>query len=281
MNLLRFLQEVDRRFLYALLLLAVCAPFFLKTRLPVPISPETQALYDRIEALPPGSFVLFGMDWSAGTRGENGAQTEALMRHLMKRKLRFAMLAFANAQGATLGQNIAERLQTEYGYREGIDWCNFGYKTDQQNFLQAFVRNIPGSIVADYRGVPIETLPVMKGINSGHDVAFLLEVTGTNTFNIYIQFMQGPADVPMAVALTAVMAPEAYNYVDSKQIVGMLNGLKGGNEYEQLLGVFGKASRASNSSSLAHLLIITFIALGNVAMLLERRQRARQIGYTG
>ena len=93
-----------------------------------------------------------------------------------------------------------------------------------------------------------------------------------------IQFMQGPADVPMAVALTAVMAPEAYNYVDSKQIIGMLNGLKGGNEYEQLLGVFGKASRASNSSSFAHLLIISFIALGNVAMLLERRQRARLSG---
>ncbi len=278
MNLLRFLQEVDRRFLYALLLLAVCAPFFLKTRIPVPISPETRALYDRIEALPPGSFVLLGMDWSAGTRGENGAQTEALMRHLMKRKLRFAMLAFSSPQGATLGQIIAERLQTEYGYREGIDWCNFGFKTDQQNFLQAFVRNIPASIGADARGIPIESLPVMKGINSGHDVAFLLEITGTNTFNIYIQFMQGPADVPMAVALTAVMAPEAYNYVDSKQIVGMLNGLKGGNEYEQLLGVFGKASRASNSSSFAHLLIITFIALGNVAMLLERRQRARLLG---
>lgn len=275
MYLLRILQQVDRRFLYALLMLAVCIPFFFKGRIPVPISPETRSLYTRIEELPPGSFVLVGMDWSASTRGENGAQSEALLRHLMKRHLRFAMIAFANPQGSTLGQELAERLQGEYGVTQGVDWCNFGYKADQPNFLQAFIRNIPASVGTDARGLPIETLPVMKGINSGKDIALLLEITGTNTYNTYIQFLQGPANVPMGVALTAVMSAEAYNYLDSKQLIGLVNGLKGAIEYEQILGAFGKASRASNSSSLAHLLIITFIILGNIAMLLERRQRAR------
>ena len=217
--------------------------------------------------------MVFGVDWSASTRGENGAQTEALMQHLMRRHLRFGLIAFANPQGSTLGENAALRLQTQYGYHEGVDWCNFGYKTDQQNFLQAFVRSIPASVVTDVRGIALEKLPVMQGVNSGKDVALLLEVTGTNTYNVWIQFMQGPANVPMGAALTAVMAPEAYNYLDSGQIIGLVNGLKGATEYEQELGIFGKASRASNSSSLAHLLIISFIILGNIAMLLERRQR--------
>ncbi len=278
MNILRFLQQVDRRFLYALLMLAVCAPFFVKTRLPTPISPETLALYDRIEALPPDSFVLIGMDWTASTRGENGAQTEALMVHVMRRHLRFAMIAFNSPQGSTLGEDIAQRLQAQYGYREGVDWCNFGYKADQQNYLQAFVRDIPASVVTDVRGKALASLRVMRGISSGRDVSLLLEITGTNTYNIWIQFFQGPASVPMGASLTAVMAPEAYTYLDSKQIVGLVNGLKGATEYEQLLGVFGKASRAGNSSSLAHLLIIGFIILGNVAMLLERRQQARTGG---
>jgi len=279
-NILRILQQVDRRFLYALLMLAVCIPFFFTGRIPVPISPETRALYTRIEELPPDSFVLIGMDWSASTRGENGAQAEALMRHLMKRRLRFAMIAFANPQGSTLGQELAERLQGEYGVTQGKDWCDFGYKTDQQNFLQAFVRNIPASVGTDERGLPLETLPVMKGIYSGKDISLFLEITGTNTYNVYIQFLQGPANVPMGVALTAVMSAEAYNYLDSKQIIGLVNGLKGAIEYEQLLPAFGKASHASNSSSLAHLLIITFIILGNIAMLLERRQRSRPGGMS-
>ena len=258
-----------------MLLMAVCLPFFIKKSIPMPISPETRSLYERIEALPEGSFVLVGMDWGAGTKGENGAQSEALLRHLMRKHLRFAMITFANPQGSTFGQNIAERLQGEYGYKQGENWCNFGYKTDQQNFLQAFVRNIPESVGTDSRGIPLEKLPVMKGIDSGKDLNFFVEITGTNTYNIYIQFLQGPAGVPMGAALTAVMAPEAFNYLDSKQMVGMLYGMKGATEYEQLMGVFGAASRAGNSSALAHMLIITLILLGNIAMLLERRQLAR------
>lgn len=60
MNILRLLQEVDRRVLYVLLLLAVTLPFFVKFRLPVAVSPPTQALYDAIDNLPENSFVLFG-----------------------------------------------------------------------------------------------------------------------------------------------------------------------------------------------------------------------------
>ena len=70
---------------------------------------------------------------------------------------------------------------------------------------------------------------------------------------------------------------EAFNYLDSGQIVGLLQGLQGAVEYEQLLNTFGRATRASNSLSSAHLLLITFIVLGNIAMLLERGKR-RNLG---
>src|SRR5437879_3251405 len=106
MRLLRFLQTVDRRFLYALLLLSVTVPLFLNISLPFPTSSQTDKVYDAIEALPPNSFVLFAVDWSASTSGENRPQTEALMRHVMRKHLRFAILAF-EPQGKTLGQAIA------------------------------------------------------------------------------------------------------------------------------------------------------------------------------
>ncbi|HZP85162.1 MAG TPA: hypothetical protein VFB21_26300 [Chthonomonadaceae bacterium] len=274
MNILRLLQTVDRRFLYALLLLAVTVPFFLDIRLPVPISPQTQALYNAIENLPPNSFVLLGSDWSAGTRGENRPQTEAVMRHLMKRKLRFAILAF-EAQSATLAQDIATRLQSEYGVKEGVNWVNWGYKVDVVNFLKALVQNVPQTASADVHGTPTAQLPVMQGIHTAKDIALLIDITPSSTYQAYIQFVQGPYQIPMGLAPTAVMAPEAFNYLDSRQLIGMIAGLQGAIEYEQLLGVVGKATRASVSSSFAHLLIIFFILLGNAAMILERRQRAR------
>ncbi len=273
MNILRLLQEVDRRFLYALLIVAVTVPFFLTIRLPVPISPQTQALYDKIESLPPNSFVLFGVDWSAGSRGENRPQTEALMRHLMRRKLRFALLAF-DPQASTLAQTIALRIQGQYGYQEGVNWVNWGYKTSMSLFLKALVQDIPHTAATDVHGRPVGTLPVMQGIHSARDISLLLDVTPTPSFQVYIQFVQGPYQIPMGLAPTAVMAPEAFTYLDSHQLVGMVTGLQGAIEYEQLLGFVGSATRASVSSSFAHLLILLFILLGNVAMILERRQRA-------
>ena len=286
MNILRLLQEVDRRVLYVMLLLAVTMPFFVKFRVPVAVSPPTKALYDAIDNLPENSFVLFGPNYSGGTRGENGAQTEALLRHLMimwhKKKVRFGILAF-DPQGKTLAQNIALGLQEEYnkqGYdvKEGTSWVNFGYRVDQQNFVRAMVKDVPGTLAKDVHDSSLAALPVMQGVHTAKDIAMILDVNPTNAYTIYIQFMQGPYKIPMGLAPTAVMAPEAFNYLDSGQIVGLLQGLQGAVEYEQLLNTFGRATRASNSLSAAHILLIGFIVLGNIALLMERSKQRRAGG---
>ena len=175
-------------------------------------------------------------------------------------------------------------MQARYGYQEGENWVNFGYQVDAKNFLKSFVQDIPSAIKQDKRGIDIKTLPVMQGIHSATDIKFLMCVTPTSIYNTYIQFVAGPKRIPMGLAPTSVMVPEAYNYLDSKQLVGMMPGLPGAGEYESKLtsqyptAQKTKASSFSNSASFAHLLIILFILLGNAAMILERRQRARMGG---
>ncbi len=275
MKLLRTLQTVDRRVLYALLLLAVTAPFFMSFKVPVSISPPTQKLYDTIESIPEGSFIIFGTDWSAGTRGENGAQSEALMRHVMRHHLRFAIVCF-DPQAATLTQKMAMQLQAEYGYKEGQDWCNWGYRVEEVLFFKALAENVVSTVKSDNHGHPIESLPVMKGVTSAHDFKLLVNVNPTNTYTYYIQFLQGPYHIPMVLAPTAVMAPEAANYMDSGQLSGMLTGLSGAIEYEQLLHQVGRATKDSNCLSVAHLLIISLMIMGNIAMVLEKREAKRR-----
>ena len=282
MTFLKFLQTVDRRFLYAMLLLSICIPFFYTPEIRVPIQPATRKMYDTIEELKPDSFVLFGVDWGAGTRGESRAQTEAIMRHLMKKHHRFAIMAIGEPQAKQLTQIIALKLQdefnlknTDFKYEQGVNWVNFGYKADPENYLKSWVKNIPGSIVSDIRGQSVAEMPVMKGVKTAGDIDLLLDITPTSSYESYIKFVQGSYNLKMGVAVTSVMGPEAFNRLDSNQIVGLVVGLQGGVEYEQLLDYKGAATRASISSSFAHLLIIGFIILGNVAMILERRQRAR------
>ena len=249
-------------------------------KVPVKISPTTQKLYDTVESIPEGSFVIFGTDWSAGTRGENGAQTEALLRHVMRHKLRFAILSF-DPQAATLTQDMALRLQKEYGYVEGVNWTNWGYRVQEVLFFKALANDVVNTIKADIHGTPIQSLAVMQGVTSASDFKLLINVNPTNTYTYYVQFLQGPFHIPMVFAPTAVMAPEAFNYVDSGQISGMLNGLSGAIEYEQLLGVVGRATKDSNCLSFAHLLIIFLMIMGNVAMVLERRVKKADNSFGG
>ena len=288
MTILRFLQTVDRRVLYALLLLSVTLPFFLNVTLPMKVSPATESLFRAIDALKPGDFVLLGTDWAGGTRGENSPETSAVMQHLMRKKLRFGILCF-DPQSPTLVGDIAHSMQAKYGYQEGVDWVNFGYKVDAKNFFKGFVQNIPSTIPNDTRGIALTTLPAMNGIHSASDIKFVMVVTPTSLFQTYIQFVAGPRHIPMGLAPTSVMVPEAFNYLDSGQLVGMIPGLPGAGEYEaKFLAAYpdtkrpgetpSKAAAFSNSASFAHLLIILFILLGNVAMILERRQRSRMGG---
>ena len=283
MTILRFLQTVDRRVLYALLLLSVTLPFFLSVRLPMKVSPATESLYNAIDALHPGDFVLLGTDWDGGTKGENSPETFAVMQHLMRKKLRFGVLCFS-PQSPTLVGNIARSMQQQYGYQEGVNWVNFGYKVDAKNFFKGFVQDIPSTIPTDTRGIAVASLPAMNGIHSAADIKFVMVVTPTSLYQTYIQFVAGPRHIPIGLAPTSVMIPEAFNYLDSGQLIGMVPGLVGAGEYESKLQSEypdtkpSKASAFSNSASFAHLLIIAFILLGNVAMILERRQRRRMGG---
>ena len=281
--MLKILQNIDRRTLYFLMLLAVTIPFFLTIPLPVTPSPQTKSLYEKVESLPEDSFVLFGIDWTASTRGENAAQTESMMRHLMKKRLRFALLSFGDPQAEVNGQNLAEKLQKEYGYEEGRNWVNWGYHPigAQENTLKAMVQDVVSTMKTDHRKQALEGLPAMHGIKTGRDFALILDFTASNTYLAYIQFVQGASQVPMGTAITSVMSPEMFNYLDSKQVIGMMGGLQGATEYEQLLKIPGKATRASLSSSFAHLLIIGLILVGNLAMFLEKRKNARQMRGTG
>jgi hypothetical protein len=72
------------------------------------------------------------------------------------------------------------------------------------------------------------------------------------------------------------MAPLAYPYLDSGQLVGMLTGMRGAAEYEQLLGYQDVGSWAMAGQSFAHAFILVLIVLGNVATLRRQTPESRR-----
>jgi len=294
------LQSLDRQWIYLLLSIVLIAALIVgKMEKPVVQLPARQ-LFDAVEASPSGpdgdKIILVGTTFSFNTIGESGNQARAILRHLMLTKKRFAVMS-VEPVGAEIGKIITTKLAKEYGLEYGKDWIYFGYQLGTLAFFKSFPQDIPGTVQVDgIEKKPITDFEIMKRVKTIKDVDMHIEITASASVFDWLQVVQ-PTTKPrlkIGYACTGVMAAEAYPYLDSKQMVGMLPGLKGAADYEQLveerekdfpevkagaslgsiprIGLYRTARHLMFAQGAAHVLIIIFIILGNVGYFLARRR---------
>jgi hypothetical protein len=295
------IQALDRRWIYLALIVTLVVSLIYGRPIDPVVLPSVQQFYDTVAAAPAGEgqekLILVNTIFSGSTIGESGNQARAIIRHLMLSRKRFAVMAVSEPQGAMLGKTITQDLAKHYGYRYGVDWIDFDYQVGTLAFFKAFPKNIPGTVKVDgIEHKPLTAFPIMRGIRTIDDVAMLVEVTASASVFDWIQIVQPTSNPRLIIgyACTGVMAAEAYPYLDSGQLVGMMPGLKGAADYEKLvddlerevrggqqlfdpekMGAVGMASSARElmfTQGAAHLLIIFFIVLGNVGLVLARRR---------
>jgi hypothetical protein len=303
---LDLMQNLDRRFIYLVIgILLVVMLLLGKPETGVVLEP-TQRFFDTVQATEttPESqkIITIGVTFAANTLAENGNQFRAVVRHLMLTNKRFAIMAVGEPQGAANGPRIVKDLAAQYGYTYGTDWIDFGYQLNSLAFYKLYTKDIPAAVKTDgQQGKPIATFPIMAGITSVSDhVAMHIEVTASASIFSWISIVQ-PATHPrlkIGYACTGVMTSEAYPLLDSNQITGLMAGLKGAADYEQLVdGIEAQQIAAGTrktaydamatpslqlpqparvlmfTQSSAHLAIIIFIIIGNVGLLLATRRR--------
>lgn len=275
------LGRLDRRLIYLGLFLVTLAPLIGKWALPLYVSRPPQLLFQSIEALPQDKLVVIASNWEAGSQAENRPQLIGVVRHLIRRNIPFAVIGTAYPTSPQLAQTSIEeaiRLENATGrWNYGEQWVNLGFKLPDDPWLRSFSSNIPGALREDIHGTPLSDIPVMRGVRRfgpGGEVSMLIDITGSNTIEKWYEFL-GPTKVKIGLGCTAVLAPEQYPFLDSGQLSGLLTGMKGAAEYEQLLRAPGFAMPAMAGQSFAHLYIIALILLGNVAVLGQRFRRRR------
>jgi len=258
-------QTIDRRVIYVILLLFIFVALFDK-HLKLPIIPAKQTIdfYNAVQAAPSDKLVLVSGQWSPSTRGENQWQAQAIFTHLMRRRLKFAMIGF-DPQNDQVTRAVVEPLAKQYHYVYGVDYIDWGFRPYGvfPQFIKSLANDIPGTVIKDRDDRPIGSFPIMRGVKNFQDIGLLIEITGSGTAEFWMGLVQGAHKTPFALACTAVMAPTYYPYLDSGQLVGMLTGIKGAGDYEGLLDTSTFGTRATGALSLVYALIILLIALGN------------------
>jgi len=265
------MMRIDRRVLYVILAVNIIGALMVRVAIEPDIPPVVKRFYDTIEALQPGDMVMVSSTWSAGTLAENQPQFEAVLKHLMRKRVRFTIISFA-PPARDISHRLARRLTEDFGYVEGKDWAHFGYMPDIIIAIKGMSEDVAQTIRQDVRRTPIAELEVMKGVKSLKDYKLVVDVTPSDTLTYWISYR--PPNLKILYCPTSVMAAEAYTFLDSGQILGMITGAKGAYEYERLLGIVGLGTRFINAIQFSHVLIIFFILLGNFGMLMQRRASA-------
>ena len=274
-NILERMQRIDRRVLFVLIFASVIVPLFLPLRLPVPVTPETQDFFDAVEALPDSSLVMLPFDFWPSTLAETEPMAIVGLRHLFRKHCYVVGLSNVGMGGPSIADRLLDSIGGEFGRTYGIDYVNLGYKPDYRAVMLGMGTRIKDIFPTDHRGTPLDDIPLMRRVPNYDSLAFIFVVSDNIAVEYWVGLVNARFGVRMGAGVTAVMAPKSLSFVQAGQLVGLLGGMKGCAEYEQLLDHPGRATRGMDSQSIIHLLIVGLIIVGNVGYFAGKRRPSR------
>jgi len=275
---LRFL--VTRRGICLLVAAAVIVPFLYTLPLPFEPSPWAKAVYNTLDKLPPGSHVLLSFDYGPGSKEEIYPMSLAILRHCHKKGLVPVVMTHV-VSNVDLSRKACEQAAADakemWGkeVRSGRDYVYLGFKPGYSNLVLNMGESIKGAFPKDYYGQPTQTMKALEGVDSLKDIDMGMSLASIGSIEMWIAFGADRSGFPFAAGCTAVMTADMYPYLQSKQMVGFLSGLRGAADYEQLVGVPGDATRGMQSQSVTHVLLIILILGANVVFIAGRIRSRR------
>lgn len=291
MEILIKLKNLDRRYVFLFVALAVCLPMLFEISLPVTPGKTVTGLKEFLDTLPTNTVCFLSYDYDMASKPELQPAAIAILVHMFRQGLRPACggnwpLGGDMAEGAlataheifTSSYNdakakglIREGVENELVY--GKHYVNLGYKPGAIIHVKAMTSDFFNPYPADRAGNQTIPMPIFQTSDSGRfsikDIGIIISFTaGTAGIESFIS-VAGEHQRPMAAGCTSVNIPRFYTYMQTNQLIGLTGGLPGAAEYESLIDYVGQARRGVVSQSVAHLVIMAFIILGNIAFIVE------------
>ena len=265
--------SIDRRWIFLIIASVVIVPLIFPVGLPIRPTDTTKNVYDSIEKLPAGSKVLLSVEYSPSTRPENHPMTISILRHLFKNNHK-VFITCLWPDGQFMAQDAINQVaKQEFNKTYGVDYVFLGFRPGNEAVVKGIVSNLRKLYTVDVYQKKIDEIPLMNGINNFKDFDFLFSSSAGFPGTIeWVQYASDPTGIPMASGVTSIQVNEVMPYVQAGQMVGVLAGMPGAAEYEALINQKGSATSGMDAQSVAHLVIVLFIILGNVSFFIERNR---------
>jgi hypothetical protein len=286
-------NQLDRRWIFLGMLVAVVVPMLFGFTSPAAPSPEAQAVFDRIEELPRGSRIGLALDYDPSSEAELQPMTIALIRHCCLKRHKMYFLTLWPTAVPIIDRAVRQVIEKEFAGLNlvyGEDYVLLGYQPGEQIAIQVVTRDIRGSKPRDDRGLSLDTLPMMEEVRGMKDMALLVNISaGYPGAKEWVQYAGATFGVPIAAGSVGVQVPNLLPYLATPTnpgpLIGLIGALRGAVEYETLLSdkypkevppTMNIGQRRMGPQLWAHLLIVALIIFGNVLQWKLRRSGGRR-----
>lgn len=265
------LVSMDRRIVFILVALAVIVPMLLHVSLPVSTSEPTQKLYDFVEALPAGATIMLAFDYGPSSFPELSPMAKALLKQCFDKDIGVIAITLV-VDGTTLASTLLEEVAEEKDAVNGEDFVFLGFRPGATQVILGMGTEIKSVFETDYYGKKLDEIPMMKNITNYDQIDILVDLASSNTTEAWIIYANVQYNLKIAAGVTGVMVSQMFPYLQTGQLKGLMSGILGAAEYENLVGVPGKGKQYINVNSFVHLLIVLLVVLGNIAYFIQRER---------
>ena len=278
------LLNLDRRIIFIVIALSTTVPLFFTVEQKIVPDDAAKSFYNTIKKLKVKAdrgedvVVLFSAEYGPGTVPELSPMAKAAFKQLLdiKAKIIIMGLYYMGPPLVMAEFNKLIKLPKYSDRKYGVDYVNLGYTAGNAIVIKGMVKSIISKYPIDVNGTSLNDIPLMRNVKNFDDIDLIVDLASMGGGSkSWIQFAKKTTDEQLNIlsGCTAVIAPESYPYLNSGQLKGLLGGLKGAADYEKLIETPGNGTKYMFAQSIAHVMIMLFILIGNFAFFITRKKR--------
>jgi hypothetical protein len=287
MTFIERLTAIDRRIIYLIIALVTLLPMIFPIAQKVRVMSPVDKCFNAVDTIHTDKALIIDFDYTPQDMPELEPMALAMLRHTFTRRIKILVLCLY-VQPLGLAQSALDQISTEFNRRAqsnadsiiyGRDYVFLGWQPPPLVPIIGMGESIIRVYPKDYYGNQTDTLPLMKRIKNYSNVELLVSLSSSSIPGSWLAYAQNRFGLKVSAGVTSVSAGDFYPFLQSGQFSGLVVGMKGAAEYEELLTrklnfqTRRKAGESLSSITFAHLAIILFIIIGNVGFFMKRRKK--------
>jgi len=275
----RFWKTYSVKVIWLIVFICVLLPLVNPLGLPISISPETRIMYDLVEESPPDTVVWFEITMGIREIPSLAGGISAMISHMFQKDIKIVFYCSAAIQQIVLTSTIWPTVHT-FEATYGEDYVILPYVPGGVVAVAALAADMRSVCPIDIYGTPLDDIPLMATggkdggpINDHTSIDWLVCQEGAHYS--YIPQWKIPYDVDICYFGTKIYTPAIYPQYSAGLVLTIIEGMRGGAEYELLSGFYGPSVKQLDVQSLTHTLVISLIVIGNISYFSKRMKEGK------